>query len=326
MKNAYALRASATIALALGFCAGAPAQDVYPVKPIRFIAPFPAGGTTDILSRILAQKLADNLGRQVVVENRPGATSNLGHELAAKTAPDGYTLLMSSNAALATNRHLYKRLGFDPDNDFAPISVVATSGPVLVVHPAVPVRTVKELIALARARPGQLNYGSGGGGTPAHVAGEILKSATRINIVHVPYKGGILAVNDLVGGHLDMVFADMAPAVPQIRAGKLRPLAVTPAQRSPALPDVPTLAEAGVKEMVPDTWWAIVAPRGTPAAVVNRINGALAQIMKQPDVQERYATLGVSRVHSTPERVMELVRIESPLFGKVLKAAGVEPE
>ena len=327
MKNACAVPASATIALALGFGAGtAPAQDVYPVKPIRFIAPFPAGGTTDILSRILAQKLADNLGRQVVVENRPGATSNLGHELAAKTAPDGYTLLMSSNAALATNRHLYKRLGFDPDNDFAPISVVATSGPVLVVHPAVPVRTVKELIALARARPGQLNYGSGGRGTPAHVAGEILKSATRINIVHVPYKGGILAVNDLVGGHLDMMFADMAPAVPQIRAGKLRPLAVTPAQRSPALPDVPTLAEAGVKEMVPDTWWAIVAPRGTPAAVINRINGALAQIMKQPDVQERYATLGVSRVHSTPERVMELVRIESPLFGKVLKAAGVEPE
>jgi len=314
-------------ALATGLGAGmASAQDAYPVKPIRFIAPFPAGGTTDILSRILAQKLADNLGRQVVVENRPGATSNLGHELAAKAAPDGYTLLMSSNAALATNRHLYKRLGFDPDNDFAPISVVATSGPVLVVHPAVPARSVKELVALARARPGQLNFGSGGRGTPAHVAGEILKSAARINIVHVPYKGGILAVNDLIGGHLDMVFADMAPAVPQIRAGKLRPLAVTPAKRSPALPDVPTLAEAGVKEMVPDTWWATVAPRGTPAAVINRINGALAQIMKQPDVQERYATLGITQVHSTPERVMELVRIESPLFGRVLKAAGVEPE
>ena len=327
MKNTYLILATRAAAVSLGFCTGAAvAQDAYPVKPIRFIAPFPPGGTTDVLSRILAQKLGDSLGRQVVVENRPGAGSNLGHELAAKTAPDGYNLVMSSNVALATNRHLYKRLGFDPDNDFAPISIVATAGPVLVVHPAVPARSVKELLALARARPGQLNFGSGGRGTPAHVAGEILKSATRINIVHVPYKGGILAVNDLVAGQIDMVFADMVPAVPQIKAGKLRPLAVTPTQRSPALPDVPTLAEAGVKEMVPDTWWAIMAPRGTPAAAVNRINGALAQIMKQPDVQERYANLGISRVHTTPERVMELVKIESPLIGKVLKAAGVEPE
>ena len=327
MGNAYRIVGFWAAALWLGLAAAlAFAQDAYPTKPLRMIAPFPPGGTTDVLSRILAQKLGDSLGRQVVVENRPGAGSNLGHELAAKTAPDGYNLLMSSNVALATNRHLYKRLGFDPDNDFAPISVVATAGPVLVVHPAVPARSVKELIALARARPGQLNFGSGGRGTPAHVAGEILKSATRINIVHVPYKGGILAVNDLVAGQIDMVFADMVPAVPQIKAGKLRPLAVTPAQRSPALPDVPTLAEAGVKEVVPDTWWAIMAPRGTPAAAINRINAALAQIMNQRDIQERYANLGIFRVHTTPERVMELVRIESPLIGKVLKAAGVEPE
>ena len=308
---------------------GAPcsvAQDAYPTKPIRFIAPFPAGGTTDVLSRILAQKLSDSLGRQVVVDNRAGAGGNIGHEMAAKAAADGYTLLMSSNAALVTNPHLYKRLGFDPLNDFSPISVVAKAGPVLVVHPSVPARSVKALIALARARPGQLNFGSGGRGTPAHVAGEIFKAATAINIVHVPYKGGILAVTDLVGGQIAMVFSDMVPAVPQIKGGKLRALAVTSEQRSPALPDVPTMVEAGVAEPIPETWWAVLAPKGTPVAIINRLNADLAQIMKLPDVREKYAGLGVATVHTSPERVLELVRIEAPKMGKVLKAAGVEPD
>ena len=302
------------------------AQDAYPSKPIRFIAPFPPGGTTDVLSRILAQKLSDSLGRQMVVENRAGAGGNIGHEIAAKTAPDGYTLLMSNNAALATNPHLYKRLGFDPLNDFSPISVVAKAGPVLVVHPSVPARNVKELIALAKAQPGQLNFGSGGRGTPAHVAGEIFKSATAINIVHVPYKGGILAVTDLVGGQIAMVFSDMVPAVPQIKGGKLRALAVTSEQRSAALPDVPTMAEAGVAEPIPETWWAMLAPKGTPAAIINRLNTDLDEIIKLPDVREKYAGLGVATVHTAPERVLELVRSEGPKMGKVLKAAGVEPD
>lgn len=314
---------AATLMLAMQ-CAYA--QETYPTKTLRLIAPFPPGGTTDVLSRILAQKLSDSLGRQVVVDNRPGAGGNIGHEVAAKTAPDGYTLLMSSNAALVTNPHLYKRLGFDPLNDFAPISVVAKAGPVLVVHPSVPARNVKELIALAKARPGQLNYGSGGRGTPAHVVGEIFKTAAGINIVHVPYKGGILAVTDLVGGQIAMVFADMVPAVPQIKGGKLRALAVTSEQRSAALPDVPTMAEAGVAEPLPETWWAVVAPKGTPAAIVNRLNSDLAQIMKLPDVRERYTGLGVATVHTAPERVLELVRSEGPKMGKVLKAAGVEPD
>lgn len=327
MRNAYRTVGSWAAALWLGLAASlALAQDAYPTKPIRFIAPFPPGGTTDVLCRILAQKLSDGLGRQVVVDNRPGAGGNIGHEVAAKTAPDGYTLLMSSNAALVTNPHIYKRLGFDPLNDFSPISVVAKAGPVLVVHPSVPVRSVKELIALARTRPGQLNFGSGGRGTPAHVAGEIFKAATGLKIVHVPYKGGILAVMDLVAGQIDMVFSDMVPAVPQIKAGKLRALAVTSENRSPALPAVPTMVEAGVKETIPETWWAMVAPKGTPATIINRLNAALAQIMKIPDVQERYAGLGVFTVHTTPARVMELVRLESPQIGKVLKAAGVEPE
>ena len=327
MQNSFRVLefSAAAFAFVLGVSC-AVAQDAYPSKPMRFIAPFPPGGTTDVLSRILAQKLSDSLGRQVVVDNRAGAGGNIGHEIAAKTAPDGYTLLMSSNAALVTNPHLYKRLGFDPLNDFSPISVVAKAGPVLVVHPSVPARNVKELIALAKSRPGQLNFGSGGRGTPAHVAGEIFKAATAINIIHVPYKGGILAVTDLVGGQIAMVFSDMVPAVPQIKGGKLRALAVTSEQRSPAIPDVPTMVEAGVAEPIPETWWAVLAPKGTPAAIINRINADLAQIMKLPDVREKYAGLGVATVHTAPERVLELVRIEAPKMGKVLKAAGVEPD
>jgi tripartite-type tricarboxylate transporter receptor subunit TctC len=304
----------------------AAAQTAYPVKPVRLIAPFPPGGTSDVLSRIVAQKLSDTLGRQVVVENRPGAGGNIGHEFAAKQPADGYTLLLSSNAALVANPHLYKRLGFDPLNDFAPVSVVAKAGPVLAVHPSVPARNVKELIALAKAKPGQLNFGSGGRGTPAHVVGEIFKSVTGIDIVHVPYKGGVLAVMDLVAGQIDLVFADLAPAVPQIKAGKLRALAVTSDERSAALPDVPTMVEAGIWRSSPQTWWAVVAPRGTPVAIITRLNADLAQILKLPDVLERYAALGISPAHTSPEQVLEMVRSELPVLGKALKAAGVEPE
>ena len=302
------------------------AQTAYPAKTVRLIAPFPPGGTTDVLSRLVAQKLSDSMGRQVVVENRPGAGGNIGHELAAKTPPDGYTIVMSSNAALVTNPFLYKRLGFDPLNDFAPISVVAKAGQVLAVHPSVPAKNVKELIALARANPGKLNFGSGGRGTPAHIAGEIFKSVTKINIVHVPYKGGILAVLDVVAGQIDMTFADMAPAVPQIKDGRMRALAVTSDDRSPVLPDVPTMVQAGIQGSSPQTWWALLAPKGTPAAVIARINGDLAQILKQPDVRDRYGALGIIPAHSTPEQIAEMIRKESPAMGKVLKAAGVEPE
>ena len=325
MRSSAHLHRWALLWLVLG-AAVAAAQDGYPSRPVRYIAPFPAGGTSDVLSRIIAQKLTESLGRQVVVENRPGAGSNIGHEVVAKSPPDGYTLLMSSNTALAANPYLYKRLPFDPLNDFSPISLVGRSGPVLAVHPSVPARSLKELIALAKARPGKLNFGSGGRGTPAHMGGEILKASAGIDIVHVPYKGGILAVTDLVAGQIDMVFADMVPATPQIKAGKLRPIAVATENRSPVLPEVPTMTEAGMKERIPETWWAMVAPKGVPAAIIQRLNGEIARIMQQPDVKERYAGLGVFTVHTTPERVLELVRIEQPQIAKVLKAAGVEPE
>jgi tripartite-type tricarboxylate transporter receptor subunit TctC len=311
--------------LAVLFACAAHAQ-TYPTKPLRLIAPFPPGGTTDVLSRIVAQKLSDTLQRQVVVENRPGAGGNLGHEVAAKAPADGYNLVMSSNAALVANPHLYKRLGFDPLNDFAPISIVARAGTVLVVHPSVPASNVRDLVALAKARPGKLNFGSGGRGTPAHIAGEVFKSANGIDIVHVPYKGGVLAVMDTVAGQIDMMFADLAPAVPQIKANKLKALAVASDERSAALPKVPTMSESGQKAGIPPTWWAVLAPKGTPAAIVERINADIAQIVKLPDVKEKYAALGITPVHSTPERIIELIKTESPQIGKILKAAGVEPE
>jgi tripartite-type tricarboxylate transporter receptor subunit TctC len=335
MKTSYRLRfhcrfskwapAVAALVVTLG-ATHAAAQEAYPTKPPRFVAPFPPGGTTDVLARVLAQKLGDVLGRQVIVENRPGAAGNIGHEFAAKAAPDGYTLLMTNSSALVINPHLYKRLGFDPLNDFSPVTMVAAGGQVFVVHPSVPARSVKELIALARATPGRMTYGSGGKGTPAHFSGEVFKAATGIKIIHVPYKGTIQSVTDLVAGQIDMVLSDMVPAVPQVNAGRLRALAVSSEQRSQALPNVPTLAEAGVNLTIPQTWWAVVMPKGTPAAIVNRLNGELAKILKLRDVQERYASLGIFTVHTTPEKVLEQIRSESPQVAKVLKAAGVEPE
>jgi tripartite-type tricarboxylate transporter receptor subunit TctC len=305
--------------------AGALAQ-AYPSKPVRLIAPYPPGGSSDVLARIVAQKLADALGRPVVVENRPGAASNVGHEIAAKATPDGYTLLLTNVAAMVTNQFLYKRLNFDPHKDFAPISLVATAAPMLVVHPSVPARNVQELIALAKSKPGRLNFGSGGVGTTAHIIGEVFQTATGVKMVHVPYKGGVLAVGDLVAGQIELAFADMVPSVPHVKSGKLRALAVTSEQRSAALPDVPTMAEAGVKAQFPGQWWAVVAPRGTPPAIINRINADIAQIMKSPDIQERYANMGIFTAHTTPERVTEIQKSGTKAMAGIVKAAGIQPE
>jgi tripartite-type tricarboxylate transporter receptor subunit TctC len=301
-------------------------QTGYPSKPIRFIAPFPPGGATDTLCRLLAQKLSDSLGQPVTVDNRPGASGNIGHELAMKTAPDGYTLLLTNSSTLTTNPHLFKRLPFDPLADFMPISLVATAGQVLVVHPSVPASSVAELVTLARARPGQLNFGSGGKGIQSHISGEMFRSMTGVNIVHVPYKGTVQAVADLVAGQVQLVFADMVPAMPHIRSGRLKPLAVTIEQRSPALPDVPTMIEAGVPGYNATIWWAVALPKGAPAELIQRLNGELGRIIALPDVQERYASLGMTPAHSTPQQVTELIRSDTQKFGPVLKAAGVEPE
>ncbi len=301
-------------------------QSAYPNRPVKLIAPFPPGGTSDVLARLLAQKLSEGLGQSVTVENRGGASGNIGHELAAKSAPDGYTLLLSNSSTVVTNPHLFKKLPFDPVNDFTPVSMVASAGQVLVVHPSVPVTTLAELTALAKANPGKLNFGSGGKGIQSHISGEMYKSAVGINIVHIPYKGTIQSVTDLVAGQIQMVFSDMVPAMPQIKAGKLRAIAVTSLQRSAALPDVPTMIEAGVPGYEAAVWWSIVAPRGTPADAVARVNAELAKIMLLPDVRETYAKLGVTTQHSMPGKVTETIRAESPVMAKILKAAGVEAE
>lgn len=298
----------------------------WPAKPVRIIAPFPPGGTTDLMCRVIAQRLADTLGRQVIVENRPGAAGIVGHETAARAPADGYTLLLTSKGSMVNNRFLYRNLSYDPLNDFAPITIAATAAPVMVIHPSLPARNLQQFIALAKSRPGKLSFGSGGTGTTSHVIGEVFRAATGVNIVHIPYKGGGLAITDLIAGHIEVSFSDMVPAVPQVRAGKLRALGVMTPQRSPALPDVPTMAEAGLKYDFPQQWWALAAPRGTPAAIVERLNVAMGEMAKRADVKDRYAELGLFVAHTTPEQMMDMVRNEAPEMEKYLKMAGVQPE
>ncbi|NBW69438.1 MAG: tripartite tricarboxylate transporter substrate binding protein [Betaproteobacteria bacterium] len=312
--------ASATLSLPLV------AQSAYPNRPIKLISPFPPGGTSDTLARLVASKLSDGLGQPVTVDNRIGASGNIGHEAAAKSPPDGYTLLLSNSSTTVNNPHLFKKMPFDPIGDFAAISIVASSGQVLVVHPSLPFTTLADVTAYAKANPGKLNFGSGGKGIQSHISGEMYKSAVGINIVHVPYKGGVLAVNDLLAGHIQMVFSDMAPAMPHIKAGKLRAIAVTSAQRAAVLPDVPTMIEGGLAGFESGVWWSIVAPKGTPAEIVNRINTELGKMVQQPEVREAYAKLGVNTQHSTPAKVTETIRAESPVMAKILKTAGVEAE
>lgn len=321
-----ALRLMFVVALAVLASGAAHAQSAYPSRPIRFIAPFPPGGSSDVLCRLLGAKLAEGLGQPVAVENRPGAAASIGHEYAAKQLSDGYTIVISSSSTLVNNPFLYKHLAFDAIADFSPISMVASAGQVLVVHPQVAAKSVAELIALARSQPGKLNFGSGGKGIQSHISGEMFRSATGVDIVHIPYKGTVQAVSDLVAGQVQMVFSDMVPAMPHIRAGRLRALAVTTRARAAVLPDVPTMIEAGVPDYESGVWWAVLSPKGTPGPIVARLNAELGRIVKLPDVQEKYANLGVSTEHSTPGYVLERIKADSPRVAAVLKAAGVEPE
>jgi tripartite-type tricarboxylate transporter receptor subunit TctC len=323
------MRLAVLAAVSVAFAAApapALAQQAYPTKPIRFIAPFPPGGTSDIVARVAAQKLSDALGKQVIVDNRGGASGTIGYEMAAKSPPDGYTLLLCSMGGLVSNQFLFKKLPFDPQKDFAPISQLATAGQVLVINPGIPAKTVQDLIALAKASPGKFNVGSGGLGTTQHIVGEVFQNATGIKLTHVPYKGSILAVTATVAGEVSMTFADMAPAVPHVKAGRLRALVVSGEQRSSAIPDVPTMADAGIKEWFPQTWWAMAAPRNTPRPIIMKLNGEIVQAMRAPDVQEKFASLGLVPLHSTPEHVTELVKTGSARMGKVIRAAGIQAE
>jgi tripartite-type tricarboxylate transporter receptor subunit TctC len=271
------------------------AQDAWPSRPIRFILPFPPGGGTDILGRLIAERLSAHLGQPVVTENRGGAGGNVGAEAAAKSAPDGYTIVLVA-PSLAISPTLYSKINYDPVKDFAPVSLVATVPNVMVTQPSLP-GELKEFIAFAKARPGALNFGSGGAGTSNHLAGELFNIVTGARLVHIPYKGVNLAMQDLLAGNVHLVFIGIPAAAPHIKAGRLRALALVAPQRSSALPDVPTVAEAGLREFEVTTWYGVLAPAGTPRNVVNRLNGELVKIMHSPELRERLAATGTEAAH-----------------------------
>ncbi|MEO8442687.1 MAG: tripartite tricarboxylate transporter substrate binding protein [Betaproteobacteria bacterium] len=297
----------------------------YPTRPVRFILPFPAGGPTDLLGRIMGQKLAAQLGQPVVPENRPGAGGNVGTEYAAKQAADGYTMVLAS-PSLAISPSLYRKLGYDPVKDFAPISMVARIPNVLLVHPSVPAKTLKELVQLAKANPGKLNFGSGGLGTSNHLGSELFKSLAGVDIVHVPYKGSNEAMVGMMGGHVDMVVIGVPPTLPHIKAGRVRPLAVLAAERLPYLPDVPTAREAGIANFEVTTWYVLAVPAGTPRDIIVRLNAEWVKLAESPDTREKMQTAGFEPMSSTPEQAGEFIKTEIVRWAQVIKDAKLKVE
>lgn len=298
--------------------------EYYPSKPIRLIVPFAAGGNVDIVTRVIARKLTENLGQQVVVDNRGGAGGVIGTELAARALPDGYTLLMVS-ASHVTNPSL-RKLPYDTEKDFAAISVVVDVPVILVVHPSLPVRTVPELITLAQAKPGQLNYGSGGNGTGAHLAAELLKSAAAVNIVHIPYKGIGLALVDLIGGQLQVMFSAIPSVMPHVRQGRLRALGVAAAQRSPVLPDVPAIRETGIPGVEASVSFALLAPAATPKRIIARLNSETAKVLRTPEIKERLVSEGAAPIGNSPDEATRFLATEIARWTSVIKALGLRPD
>jgi tripartite-type tricarboxylate transporter receptor subunit TctC len=298
----------------------------YPAKPIRIIVSYPAGGANDIVARSVGQRMNELLGASIVVDNRAGAGGTIGADIAAKAPPDGYTLLMAAGAhTLAPS--LYLKLPYDIARDFAPVSISARSAYLLVLHPSVPANSVKELIALARTRPGGLNYASSGVGAPPHLAGEMFNTLAGVKMVHVAYKGDTPAVADLLGGHVDLSFISISATSALIKAGKLKALAVTSAQRTPVMPELPTVAEAGgLKEFDISTWWGLLAPAGTSPDVVNKLAATMAKIATIPDVKTRFGEVGVEAAANSPEQFGAFIKAEIQKFAQLAKLAGVKPE
>ncbi len=297
----------------------------YPSRAIRMIVPFAPGGGSDIVARLIGVELSKGLGQPVVIDNRAGAGSTLGTDLTAKAPPDGYTIVLN-NIGLAFNATLYQKLPYDTLKDLAPISLVATQPNLFVVHPSLPVKSVAEFLKLARARPGQITYASGGVGSGSHLAAELLILLTKVNLIHVPYQGTGPAVVDLLGGQVQMMVSTMASALPHAKAGKLRALGVTSAARSPAAPEVPTMIEAGVPGFEFTTWYAMLAPAGTPRPIIQKLNAELARISKVPDIADKFSTQGLDPLSSTPEAFGEYLKSEVDKWGKVVKATGARAE
>ncbi len=305
--------------------AGTAEAQTYPVRPVRLVVPYAPGGGTDILARLLVPKLSDALGQQVVVDNRPGASGNIGYDLAAKAAPDGYTLTMVDTSYM-TNPSLYAKLPFDFDKDLVPVSLLASGPVILIVHPAVSVDSVKGLVELAKAKPGALDFASGGNGSSTHLAGELFKLVAGIDMVHVPYKGTGAAISDLIGGQVSIMFAGISQARSHVEAAKAKGLAVTGDARAPALPAVPTFAEAGLPGVESSTLWGTMAPAATPRDIVARLNAELVKAVRAPELQDRLVDLGFQAIGSTPDAFGAVLRAETEKWARVIKQAGIKPD
>jgi tripartite-type tricarboxylate transporter receptor subunit TctC len=312
------IASSFTFALACG----ATLAQSYPSKPIRIVSPFPPGGTSDILARALGERLSKEWGQPVVTENRPGAAGNIASEYVAKSAPDGHTLLINTVGTHAINAAIYPKLGFDPIKDFTPITNLVALPSLLCAHPSVPVRNVKELIALARKHPGELSYSSAGSGSQPHLTAEMFKTMTGVNLLHVPYKGASPQMIGLLGGEVAVSWATAPSGVPFVKAGKLRPLGVSSSRRMPALPDVPTIAEAGVPGYDAMGWNGLVGPAHIPPAVVQKINASVVKIFNTPEVRNRFVALGAEPIPSTPDAFASLMQAELPKWAKIVKESG----
>jgi tripartite-type tricarboxylate transporter receptor subunit TctC len=319
MKTLKWLCAVAALALALP----AAAQG-YPSKPIRFVVPYPAGGPLDTVARLLAQKVSESTRQPVVVDNKPGAGGNIGADIVAKSPPDGYTILMGAVATHAINPTLYASIPYDPVRDFTPVTQVASTPNVLVVNPAVPANDVKGFIAYARANPGKLNFGSGSTGSAGHLAGELFNAQAGVKMTHVPYKGAAPAMQDLLGGRIELMFDNLASSLAQVKAGKVRALAVTTARRSGLAPDLPTIAESGLPEFDISTWFGVFAPAGVPRDVVDRLHAEFTRALAAPDVREKMLALGAEPVGNRPEEFAAYIRREAEKYARVIKASGAK--
>jgi tripartite-type tricarboxylate transporter receptor subunit TctC len=323
-KAARALALACT--MVAQFSGAADVAATYPTHPIRLILGYPPGGASDAVARPLAVAVGARLGQSIVIDNRPGAGGNIAGELAARAAPDGYTWFLGNNGILATNQALYERMPFEALKDFATVVLVGSQPSVLVTHPSLPVASVRELIALAKAKPGQLNYASPGTGTAGHLTGELFKAVTHVNFVHIPYRGGGPAVIDLVAGQVQFMFATAASVIPQVQSKRLRALAVTSLKRSPSMPELPTVDESGVARFEAITWHGIVVPAATPPAIVERINAEFNRALATAEMKERLSAQGVEARGGTPAEFSAYLKSEIPKWSKVVRDSGAKPE
>jgi tripartite-type tricarboxylate transporter receptor subunit TctC len=321
-RTRFTVAAMAALALLTTLAAGTTAAQTYPNKPVRLIVTYPPGGSSDLMGRVLGQKLSDLWGQQVIIESKPGAAGSIGMEFAARQSADGYSFVIGNFGPVAVNPILSK-VPYDIQKDFLPVSMVCTGPNILVVNSAMPVKTVQELVAAAKKDAGKLNFGTSGPGSMSHLIGEMFKRSAQISIEGIQYKGGVLAVQDLLAGQVQMIFSDALSVMQHIRAGKLRPIGITSKDRSQLSPDIPTMAEQGFPDLVAVNWWGVLVPAGTPRPIVDRLNADLVKVLADPDLKKKYADLGVEPVSSTPEFFGEFIRTESARYAKVIKDAGI---